>query len=53
MKAAVLEAYHKPLVVRDVELPPPERGEVTVEVRACGLCQTDIHISEGRIPTES
>lgn len=51
MKAAVLEAYHKPLVVRDVDLPPPRRGEVTVEVKACGLCLTDIHISEGKIPT--
>ncbi len=51
MKAAVLEAYHKPLIVRDVELPPPGRGEVTVEVKACGLCLTDVHISEGKIPT--
>jgi 2-desacetyl-2-hydroxyethyl bacteriochlorophyllide A dehydrogenase len=51
MKAAVLEAYHQPLAVREVELPPPVRGEVAVEVKACGLCQTDLHISEGRIPT--
>lgn len=53
MKAAVLEAYHRPLVVRDVDLPPPTRGEVTVEVKACGLCLTDVHISEGKIPTVS
>ncbi len=51
MKAAVLEAYHEPLVVREVDLPPPGRGEVTVEVKACGLCLTDVHISEGKIPT--
>ena len=48
MKAAVLEAYHKPLVVRDIELPPPGPRRGHVEVKACGLCLTDIHISEGR-----
>lgn len=53
MKAAVLEAYHKPLAIRDVDLPPPGRGEVTIEVKACGLCLTDVHISEGKIPTVS
>jgi propanol-preferring alcohol dehydrogenase len=51
MKAAVLENYHQPLVVRDIDVPPPGPGEVTVQVKACGLCQTDIHISEGKIPT--
>ena len=51
MKAAVLEAYHRPLVVREVELAPPARGEVAVEVKACGLCLTDVHISEGKVPT--
>lgn len=51
MKAAVLEAFHQPLVVRDVKLPPLGPHEVTVEVKACGLCLTDIHIHEGRVPT--
>ena len=51
MKAAVLEAYHRPLVVREVELAAPARGEVAVEVKACGLCLTDVHISEGKVPT--
>lgn len=51
MKAAVLEAYHQPLVVRDVEIDDPGFDEVTLEVKACGLCLTDVHISEGKIPT--
>jgi alcohol dehydrogenase len=51
MKAAVLEAYHRPLVVREVGLAAPARGEVAVEVKACGLCLTDVHISEGKVPT--
>jgi propanol-preferring alcohol dehydrogenase len=51
MKAAVLEAFHAPLAVREIDLPDPGPGEVTVEVGACGLCLTDIHIAEGRVPT--
>jgi propanol-preferring alcohol dehydrogenase len=51
MKVAVLEAFHQPLAVREREAPTPGFGEVTVEVKACGLCMTDIHIAEGRVPT--
>jgi propanol-preferring alcohol dehydrogenase len=51
MKAAVLEAFHRPLAIRDIDLPNPGPGEVTVEVQGCGLCLTDIHIMEGRVPT--
>ena len=51
MKAAVLEAFHQPLAIREVPLPDPGPGEVTVEVGACGLCLTDIHIMEARVPT--
>ena len=51
MRAAVLETFHEPLAIRDVRLPEPGPGEVTVEVKACGLCLTDIHIMEGRVPS--
>lgn len=51
MKAAVLEAFHKPLTIRDVDIDEPGFGEVAVKVKACGLCLTDVHISEGKIPT--
>jgi 2-desacetyl-2-hydroxyethyl bacteriochlorophyllide A dehydrogenase len=51
MKAAVLEAYGKPLAIREIEIAPPAAGEVTLDVKACGLCLTDIHIAEGKVPT--
>lgn len=51
MKAAVLEEFGKPLVIKEVELPQLLDDEVTIEVKACGLCLTDIHIQEGRVPT--
>jgi len=49
MRAVVVE---RPEVfgVRDVEEPKPGPGEVLVEVRACGLCGTDVHIAHGEFP---
>jgi 2-desacetyl-2-hydroxyethyl bacteriochlorophyllide A dehydrogenase len=51
MKAAVLEAYNRPMAIREIDLEAPGPGEVTVEVKACGLCLTDIHIQQGHVPT--
>jgi propanol-preferring alcohol dehydrogenase len=51
MKAVVLEAYHHPLAIREVEIGDPQPREVTVAVKAVGLCLTDVHIHEGKIPT--
>lgn len=49
MRAVVIE---KPGVVRVTEVPEPEPGphEVVVEVGACGICGTDIHIIDGEYP---
>ncbi len=49
MRAMVLEKQGSPLVLRD--LPPLEPGddEVLVEVKACGVCHTDLHIVEGEL----
>jgi propanol-preferring alcohol dehydrogenase len=49
LKAAILEEYHKPLVIKDKEIDDPGVHEVTVEVKACGLCMSDVHICKGKI----
>jgi propanol-preferring alcohol dehydrogenase len=38
--------------LRPVERPDPEPGpgEVRVRVRACGVCRTDLHLTEGDLP---
>lgn len=36
--------------VAHVDNPRPGPGEVVVEVRACGLCGTDVHIAHGQFP---
>lgn len=39
-----------PLVVADEEAPAPGPGEVSLRVRACGVCHTDLHVAEGDLP---
>jgi 2-desacetyl-2-hydroxyethyl bacteriochlorophyllide A dehydrogenase len=51
MKAAVLERFHQDLVIKEIPIPQPKRGEVLIKVKASGLCGTDLHIQDGRLPT--
>lgn len=53
MKAARLLKAGEPLAVEEVAVPVPGADEVLVEVSACGLCGTDIHLAvDGDIPVE-
>ncbi len=47
MKALVLEASMR-LSYTDVPTPRPGPGEVLVDVRACGICGSDVHGMDGR-----
>jgi len=47
MRAAVLLAGAKTLVLEDRPLPEPDPGEVLVRVAACGICRTDLHYLHG------
>ena len=53
MKAAVLQAFHTELVLENLPRPIAGQGEVLVQVKASGLCVSDIHIQEGKISTVS
>jgi len=50
MRAMVLERPGAPLVMRDRPVPAPGRGEILVEVEACGVCRTDLHVVDGELP---
>jgi propanol-preferring alcohol dehydrogenase len=39
-----------PLVPTRMPRPAPGPGEVLVQVAACGLCRTDLHLAEGDLP---
>jgi alcohol dehydrogenase, propanol-preferring len=49
MRAIVLDRAGSAL--REAELPAPEpgRGELLLEVAACGVCRTDLHIVDGEL----
>lgn len=52
MKAARLHRPKEPLRIEEVAAPEPGPREVLVQVRACGLCGTDVHIArEGTVRT--
>ena len=50
MKAMVLEQVGKPLVRRDVPIPSPGPGQLLLEVSACAVCRTDLHLCDGDLP---
>ena len=50
MKAAVLPDFGQPLSLEDVPVPEPREGEVLVQVEACGVCHSDLHLIDGDTP---
>jgi propanol-preferring alcohol dehydrogenase len=47
----VLEAVGEPLRQRDVAAPRPDAGQLLVDIAACGVCRTDLHVVDGELPT--
>jgi propanol-preferring alcohol dehydrogenase len=41
-----------PLRFCDIPMPEPAADEVRVRVEACGICRTDLHVSEGDLPPQ-
>lgn len=51
MKAAVLEEFNRPLVIREISIGEPGPDEVLVKTAAVGICHSDIHMWEGFRPS--
>src|SRR5947199_6590439 len=51
VRAAVLDEFGAPLVVQELELAEPRRGEVLVRLVACGVCHTDLYTASGADPS--
>ena len=51
VKACILETpspvENRPFKYTDVRLPIPESNQLLIRVTACGICRTDIHVTEG------
>jgi len=50
MRAMVLDRPRTPLVLRERPIPRPGDGQVLVEIEACGVCRTDLHVVDGELP---
>jgi alcohol dehydrogenase, propanol-preferring len=50
MHAMVLERPGTPLVMRERPIPEPGPGDILIEVAACGVCRTDLHVVDGELP---
>jgi S-(hydroxymethyl)glutathione dehydrogenase / alcohol dehydrogenase len=48
MRAAVLTGVNAPFQIADVDLAPPQRGEVLVKIAASGLCGSDLNVISGK-----
>src|SRR4029453_15580855 len=47
MNAAVCYAFGQPLVVEEIDIDPPQTGEVKVRLAATGICHSDVHLIRG------
>jgi alcohol dehydrogenase, propanol-preferring len=50
MKAMVLHETKTPLRPENVDRPEPSSSQVLVEVEACGVCRTDLHVVDDELP---
>jgi propanol-preferring alcohol dehydrogenase len=50
MRAMVLEGPRTPLMLRERAVPAPAAVEILVEIEACGVCRTDLHVVDGELP---
>jgi alcohol dehydrogenase, propanol-preferring len=49
MKAMVLDRPGERLRLAELPMPEPGPGQVLVEVRACAVCRTDLHVVDGEL----
>jgi propanol-preferring alcohol dehydrogenase len=50
MRAMILAEPGKPLVLRDCPVPEPGDRQVQIQVLACAVCRTDLHVVDGVLP---
>jgi alcohol dehydrogenase, propanol-preferring len=47
MKAAILHEFKRSLSLEQIESPKLEAHEILIEVEACGVCHSDLHVADG------
>jgi len=46
----LLERPHAPLREATLPQPVPGQGQILLDVLACGVCRTDLHVADGELP---
>ena len=49
MRAMLLDTAGQPLRSADLPLPEPGPGQLLIRVRACAVCRTDLHVTDGEL----
>ncbi|MGB3346491.1 MAG: zinc-binding dehydrogenase [Candidatus Humimicrobiia bacterium] len=49
-RVMVLEKFNKPLVLKEIEIPKLDKGQVLVKLEASGVCGSDVHMWKGEDP---
>jgi alcohol dehydrogenase, propanol-preferring len=49
MKAMVLHTQRQPLRATEIPTPTPGPEEVLIQIRACAVCRTDLHVVDGEL----
>lgn len=52
MKAAIVREFGRPLIIEEVPVPTPGRGQILVKIAATGVCHTDLHAANGDWPVK-
>ena len=50
MRAMLLNQVGSPLSLRERPIPQPGDGQVLLQVSACAVCRTDLHVIDGELP---
>jgi propanol-preferring alcohol dehydrogenase len=49
MRAMLLQKAGEPLRLTDIPVPEPGLGQVLLQVHACAVCRTDLHVVDGEL----
>ena len=50
MRAMVIEKVREPLKLKELPIPTIKEDEVLSKVIFCGICRTDLHVVDGKLP---
>lgn len=53
MRAMVFERLGQPLRATALPVPEPGAGQILIQIHACGVCRTDLHLLDGEVDVPS